>query len=96
MITNQFIKIGGQKIDVNRLLCYVGILYLMSVFYRCIKRSEFGVVEGESSPVMKRTCYGQPGQFRGNLPGAYSDIPKDEISDRYVNRLTREGGEDRF
>lgn len=92
----KFVKIGGQKIDVNKVLCYMGILYLMSIFYRCIKRSEFEVVDDYSHPTVKGDCYGQPRQTRGNLPGAYSNIPKDEIDGRYVSRITKEGGEDRF
>ena len=89
------ITVAGQTINVKKLLCYLAIIYLMSIFYRCIRRSSFSVVGSDVSKASSPSydCYGQPGNFRGNLPGAYSNVPRD-IDDKFFSRFDRSGGMD--
>jgi len=89
------ITIKGITFNVKNVMCYLAILYLMSIFYRCIKRSEFSVVGGNQKK-NDMSCYGQPENIRGNLPGAYSNIPRD-VNDKFFNRFNRvEEDERRF
>tara|TARA_B100000927_G_C16420244_1_gene451043 strand:- start:569 stop:907 length:339 start_codon:yes stop_codon:yes gene_type:complete len=78
----RYYKVGDYVVDVYSVGCYVGIGVLLYYLWCSINKDGF-----------KGDCYGQPTQYRGDLPGRYSNVPKGTVENKYFNRLSKEDRE---
>ena len=76
----RYYKVGNYVVDLYSVGCYVGIIFAMYILWD----------EINNKSTFKGDCYGQPKNYRGNLPGRYSEVSEDTVNSNFFNRLSEE------